>query len=205
MPRALSVLLPAALAALALGGCGTATSPRAAAPSVASAPSHSSAPVVAAPPGPAGCPAAATRAAMATMTISQAVAASPDLARLAAVVRSSGMLPLLDGAPGITVFAPDNAAFTKLPPSTLRRIEADKALLAKVLTYHVVSRDLTPTQLAAGRSFTTMEGAPIVTSGHGSGQRLNRTAQVVCGGLRAGGATVYVVDTVLLPPGVEGS
>ena len=43
----------------------------------------------------------------------------------------------LNSAAGITVFAPDNSAFAKIPPSTLKTVLADKPELTKILTYHV--------------------------------------------------------------------
>lgn len=50
------------------------------------------------------------------------------------------------------MFAPDNAAFAKIPAATLNGVLADKAELTKILTYHVVAGRYTPAQLVSGTS-----------------------------------------------------
>jgi uncharacterized surface protein with fasciclin (FAS1) repeats len=76
---------------------------------------------------------------------------------------------------------------------------ADKAELTKILTYHVVSGRYTPSQLASGMPIKTLEGATVKPASMGSTYEINN-AHVLCGNVRTANATVYIIDTVLMPP-----
>ncbi|OBH00726.1 MULTISPECIES: fasciclin domain-containing protein [unclassified Mycobacterium] len=97
-----------------------------------------------------------------------------------------------------TVFAPTNAAFDKLPAGTVDKLKADSQLLTGILTYHVVQGQLSPA--AVGGVHPTLQGAPVTVAGQGNDLRVNN-AGLVCGGVRTSNATVYMIDTVLMPPG----
>ena len=106
----------------------------------------------------------------------------------------------LNSAANIIVFAPDNAAFAKLPKATLDKVIADKAELAKILTYHVADGRQTPGQLASGTGIKTLEGG-MVTPAVMNGTYMVNKANVVCGNVQTANATVYIVDSVLMPTG----
>jgi uncharacterized surface protein with fasciclin (FAS1) repeats len=74
---------------------------------------------------------------MSTAPVATAASANPVLSTLVTAVTKAGLVDTLDSAPAITVFAPDNAAFAKIPAATLSKVLADKAELTKILTYHV--------------------------------------------------------------------
>jgi uncharacterized surface protein with fasciclin (FAS1) repeats len=97
------------------------------------------------------------------------------------------------------VFAPDNAAFAKIPPATLKKLLANKAELTKILTYHVASARYTPAQLSSGTAIKTLEGGMVTPAAMGSTYEVNK-ANVVCGNVQTANATVYIIDTVLTPP-----
>jgi uncharacterized surface protein with fasciclin (FAS1) repeats len=97
-----------------------------------------------------------------------------------------------------TVFAPTNAAFDKLPAGTIDKLKTDSALLTSILTYHVVQGQLSPGTV--GGSHPTLQGAPVTVTGQGNDLKVNN-AGLVCGGVRTSNATVYMIDTVLMPPG----
>jgi uncharacterized surface protein with fasciclin (FAS1) repeats len=97
------------------------------------------------------------------------------------------------------VFAPDNAAFAKIPSATLAKVLADKAELTKILTYHVASGRYTAAQLASGSPIKTLEGATVKPADMGGTYTAN-DAHVVCGNVQTANATVYIIDTVLMPP-----
>jgi uncharacterized surface protein with fasciclin (FAS1) repeats len=97
-----------------------------------------------------------------------------------------------------TVFAPTDAAFNKLPEATIGQLKFDAGLLNSILTYHVVPGQLSPSQVDG--SHNTVQGAPVNVTGSGNGLRVNN-AGVVCGGVPTANATVYLIDTVLMPPG----
>ena len=110
-----------------------------------------------------------------------AIPTNPLLSTLVTAVGKAGLVDTLNSASGITVFAPDNAAFAKLPAATLASVLANKAELTKILTYHVVAGRYTPTQLAAGTPLKTLEGATVAHGPDGQHvrgqQRLRRVRQ----------------------------
>jgi uncharacterized surface protein with fasciclin (FAS1) repeats len=132
-----------------------------------------------------------------------AVAASnnPLLTTLTAAV--SGQLNpdvnLVDTLNGgqFTVFAPTDSAFAKIDPATIEKLKTDAPLLTKILTYHVVPGQASPSQVIGAKK--TVEGANVTVSGGGSDLKVNN-ASVVCGGVQTANATVYMIDTVLMPP-----
>jgi uncharacterized surface protein with fasciclin (FAS1) repeats len=136
---------------------------------------------------------------MATAPVATAASANPVLSTLVTAVKKVGLVDTLNSASNITVFAPDNAAFAKLPKATLDKVLADKAELTKILTYHVASGRQTPTELAAGTGIRTLEGG-MVTPAVMNGSYTVNQAHVVCGNVQTANATVYVIDTVLMPP-----
>ncbi|ORV88400.1 cell surface protein [Mycobacterium interjectum] len=97
-----------------------------------------------------------------------------------------------------TVFAPTNAAFDKLPAGTIDKLKTDSQLLSSILTYHVVQGQLSPAVVAG--IHPTVQGAPLTVAGQGNDLRVNN-AGLVCGGVHTSNATVYMIDTVLMPPG----
>ncbi|MEM6109242.1 fasciclin domain-containing protein [Mycobacterium sp. 050272] len=96
-----------------------------------------------------------------------------------------------------TVFAPTNAAFDKLPAATIDKLKTDAALLKSILTYHVVQGQLSPAKVAGAH--VTLQGASATVTGQGNDLKVN-DAGLVCGGVHTANATVYMIDTVLMPP-----
>ncbi len=96
-----------------------------------------------------------------------------------------------------TVFAPTDAAFAKIDPATIEKLKTDAPLLTSILTYHVVPGQVGPSQIAG--THTTVQGADVTVTGQGGDLRVNN-ASVVCGGVQTANATVYMIDTVLMPP-----
>ncbi|MGW3245472.1 fasciclin domain-containing protein [Streptomyces sp. NPDC001070] len=135
---------------------------------------------------------------MAKDPVATAASNNPVLSTLVAAVKKAGLVDTLNNAQGITVFAPTNDAFAKIPKAQLDKVLNDKATLTKILTYHVVGQKITPTQLESG-SFDTLEKSKITTSGAGEDYTINNTSHVVCGNVSTANATVYIVDTVLMP------
>ena len=96
-----------------------------------------------------------------------------------------------------TVFAPVDAAFAKIDAATIGTLKTDSATLSKILTYHVVSGQLTPAQVTG--THATVEGADLTVTGSGNDLMVNGTS-VICGGVKTANATVYLIDGVLMPP-----
>ena len=139
---------------------------------------------------------------MAQDPVATAASNNPVLSTLVQAATQAGLVDTLNSAQGVTVFAPDNAAFQKIPSATLNAVLANKAELTKILTYHVVSGRLSPAQLAG--THTTLEGGTLTVSGSGQnftvmGGAAGNMASVICGNVQTANATVYIIDTVLMP------
>ena len=135
---------------------------------------------------------------MATAPVATAASANPVLSTLVTAVKQAGLVDTLNSAAGITVFAPDNSAFAKIPASTLKSVLADKAELTKILTYHVVAGRVTPAELASGKTLKTLEGSTVTPAMMGGSYTVNG-ASVVCGNVQTANATVYIIGSVLMP------
>ena len=136
---------------------------------------------------------------MATAPVATAASANPVLSTLVTAVKKAGLVDTLNSASNITVFAPDNAAFAKLPKATLDKVLANKAELTKIMTYHVVSGRNTPSELASGKTLKTLEGGMVTPAMMGSSYSVNG-ASVICGNVQTANATVYIISSVLMPP-----
>ena len=136
---------------------------------------------------------------MSTAPVATAASANPVLSTLVTAVKQAGLVDTLNSAKDITVFAPANSAFAKIPASTLKSVLANKAELTKILTYHVASGRYTPAMLATGKPIKTLEGGTVTPAGSGTSFTVNG-AHVVCGNVQTANATVYIIDTVLMPP-----
>jgi uncharacterized surface protein with fasciclin (FAS1) repeats len=135
---------------------------------------------------------------MAQDPVATAASHNPALSTLVAAVKKAGLVDTLNNAKNITVFAPTNDAFNKIPKADLDKLLNNKAQLTKVLTYHVVGQKLAPKQLENG-SYPTLEKAGLTTAGSGTSYKVNDASNVVCGNVPTANATVYLVDTVLMP------
>lgn len=96
-----------------------------------------------------------------------------------------------------TVFAPTDEAFAKIDPATIEQLKTDAPLLTSILTYHVVPGQAAPSQVVG--THKTVQGADVTVTGAPDHLMVNN-ASVVCGGVQTANATVYLIDTVLMPP-----
>ena len=134
---------------------------------------------------------------MAADPVATAASNNPVLSTLVTAVKKAGLVDTLNSAQDVTVFAPTNDAFAKIPEADLNKVLADQKTLTGILTYHVVEGRKTPADLASG-SFTTLQGGTVTAKGSGDSYTVNG-ANVVCGNVQTGNATVYIIDTVLMP------
>jgi uncharacterized surface protein with fasciclin (FAS1) repeats len=137
---------------------------------------------------------------------------SKDHTTLVAAVKAAGLVETLEGKGPFTVFAPTNEAFGKLPPGTVDTLlkPENKAMLVKILTYHVVSGNYTAADLmkmvkAGGGKATlkTVEGDPLTVSENGmklfvSGEK-SGVAEVTISNVRQSNGVIHVINTVMLP------
>jgi uncharacterized surface protein with fasciclin (FAS1) repeats len=137
---------------------------------------------------------------MALQTGSQAIANNPELSTFSGFISGKlnpdiNIVSVLDGGPYV-VFAPTNAAFEKLDPTTLEVLKVDPVVLLPVLFYHMVLGYLGPNDVQG--TMPTQDGRSIVVSGEGGDVTVNDN-RVVCA-YTARGAYIYMIDEVLIPP-----
>lgn len=133
--------------------------------------------------------------------VSKALASIPDLSTFNSAV-AGGLNPavnitsVLDNGPYV-VFAPTNAAFAALEPAQLEALKTDPAALTKLDYYHVFLGLLGPEDVHGQRP--TQEGADIKVEGKNGDIKVNGTTKVICGGIQAENARIYIMNTVLDP------
>lgn len=115
---------------------------------------------------------------------------------LVTAVTAAGLVDTLKGPGPFTVFAPTDAAFAKIPKADLDALLKDKAALAKVLTYHVVSGKVMAKDVKAG-SVKTVQGGSVTLATAG-GVTVNG-AKVVVADVAASNGVIHAIDTVIMP------
>ena len=136
---------------------------------------------------------------MATEPVATAASGNPLLKTLVAAVTEAGLVDTLNVAEGITVFAPTDDAFAKIPKKDLNAVLKDKKTLTAILTHHVVGETLTPDNMVG--TFQTLNKDELVIEGGGEKFTVDaeEQANVICGNIQTANATVYVIDTVMMP------
>ena len=134
--------------------------------------------------------------------IVQAAQADGHFTMLLKAVRQAGLEGKMMSPGPFTVFAPTDAAFAALPPATARRLmdPANKAELAKVLSYHTLAGRLTTAELGdKPRAAATLIGEPLVLDAGGPRVKVN-DAHITKADMMVDNGVVQVIDKVLLPP-----
>jgi uncharacterized surface protein with fasciclin (FAS1) repeats len=119
---------------------------------------------------------------------------------LVAAVKAADLVGTLKGMGPYTVFAPTDAAFSKLPKRTLASLlkPENKDKLVKILTYHVVAGKVMAADVAGKHlAVTTVEGGQIAVNGR-HGVRVNG-ARVVKADIVADNGVIHVIDSVIMP------
>jgi len=142
---------------------------------------------------------------MAADPVATAASNNPLLKTLVAAV-SGKVNPKVDlvstlNGDEFTVFAPVDDAFAKIDADTMKTLGTDSDLLTKILTYHVVAGQIAPDAIVG--THTTVEGQDLTVTGSGNDLKVNGESTVICGGVKTKNATVYLIDTVLMPPAAK--
>ncbi|SDP81420.1 fasciclin domain-containing protein [Lentzea jiangxiensis] len=137
---------------------------------------------------------------MAADPVAVAASNNPLLTTLVAAVSGKlnpkvNLVSTLNGAE-FTVFAPVDSAFAKIDAATIEKLKTDDALLTKILTYHVVPGQIAPDKIAGDQK--SVQAGVVKVTGSGNTLKAN-DANVVCGGVKTANATVYLIDSVLMP------
>ena len=142
----------------------------------------------------------------ATATSTVAMAADKDIVdtaqsagsfnTLVVALKTAGLVETLKGKGPFTVFAPNDAAFAKIPKEQLDALLADKGKLTKVLTYHVVPGKVMAADVKAG-AVKTVEGSNLTISTTG-GVMVDQ-AKVIKTDIAASNGVIHVIDSVVMP------
>lgn len=143
-------------------------------------------------------------------TIVGVAAGDKRFSTLVALVKQAGLVKTLNGKGQFTVFAPTNAAFASLKrsaPETYDAVTSDKALLTKVLTYHVLAKRVpSGTAVAAAKkmaSVKTVQGEKIELSLKSGKLFLNGSSRVIVADVKASNGVVHAINAVLVPPSIS--
>jgi uncharacterized surface protein with fasciclin (FAS1) repeats len=116
---------------------------------------------------------------------------------LVAAVKAAGLVETLSGPGPFTVFAPNDAAFAKIPKATLDGVLKDKAKLTAILTYHVVSGKVMAKDVMKMKSAKTLQGGSL-TIDTSDGVKVNG-AKVIQADIEVTNGVCHVIDSVLMP------
>jgi uncharacterized surface protein with fasciclin (FAS1) repeats len=117
---------------------------------------------------------------------------------LVAAVKAADLVGALSGPGPMTVFAPTDAAFAKLPAGTVEFLLANIDQLTSILTYHVVAGEKNPKELLSEQFVKTLEGSDVEAKGCARMLMINNSL-VIAKPIYASNGVIYVIDTVLLP------
>ncbi|HTZ05547.1 MAG TPA: fasciclin domain-containing protein [Gaiellaceae bacterium] len=131
--------------------------------------------------------------------IVQTAVAAGQFKTLVSLVKQAGLAGALSGPGPLTVFAPTDAAFAKVPKATLAALAKNKAQLKAVLLYHVVKGKVTASQASMLTSATTLEGASVPIRVSGTKVYVGG-AQVIKADVMASNGVIHVINKVLIPP-----
>lgn len=133
------------------------------------------------------------------MTIVE-TAVSAKFNTLVAAVKAAGLVDALSGDGPLTVFAPTDEAFAKLPKGTVENLlkPENKDQLVAVLTYHVVKGNMTASKVLKKESLATLQGGSIAVSTDDKGAKVN-ASRILKTDIGCSNGVIHVIDTVLLP------
>lgn len=141
---------------------------------------------------------------LATKSLAEALADQPQLRQFARAMtgKLNERVDLTDELDGgeFSVFAPTDEAFGKLPSGTLHTLANEESVdaLTDLLMFHLIVGQRMPAAIFGDQE--TRGGAKLTVTGDGERIRVGGQANVICGGIRTANATLYLIDTVLMPP-----
>jgi uncharacterized surface protein with fasciclin (FAS1) repeats len=139
----------------------------------------------------------ASQAAFAAADIVDTAAGAGQFKTLVTAIKAAGLVDTLKGPGPFTVFAPNDAAFAKLPAGTVEALLKDIPKLKSVLTYHVVAGKVMAKDVKTGEA-KTVQGQTVALKAEGGKVTVNG-ANVVSADVAASNGVIHVIDTVILP------
>jgi uncharacterized surface protein with fasciclin (FAS1) repeats len=130
--------------------------------------------------------------------IVETAVAAGQFKTLASLLDQAGLVETLSGKSRFTVFAPTDAAFAKVPKSTLDALAKDKAMLRAVLLHHVAKGKLTASKVIKRKSIKTLNGDRVSVRVRGSKVYVGG-ARVTTPDVMASNGVIHVINKVLIP------
>ncbi len=134
----------------------------------------------------------------ASKNIVQTAVAAGQFKTLVKLVKLAGLQGALEAKGKLTVFAPTDAAFAKVPKSTINALLADKAKLKAVLLYHVLKGEVPAAKVLKLKSAKTLEGSSVKIKVSGGVVHVNG-AKVLKTNVYASNGVIHVINSVLVP------
>jgi uncharacterized surface protein with fasciclin (FAS1) repeats len=133
--------------------------------------------------------------------IVETAVASGQFKTLATALGAAGLVDTLKGEGPFTVFAPDDAAFAKLPAGTVEDLlkPENKDKLTAILTYHVVPGRMMAADVVKADDIKTVNGKTLTIAVNGKMVKVNN-ASVTTTDIAASNGVIHVIDSVVLPP-----
>ncbi|HVL83681.1 MAG TPA: fasciclin domain-containing protein [Pseudonocardia sp.] len=136
--------------------------------------------------------------------VGTAASNNPLLTTLVTAVTEADLVDTLNSAEALTVLAPFNGAFAEIPEADLNALLADQEALTNVLTYHVSGTRMDAAGLVEAGTFTALNEGTVEVGGTADaptfmGAGNTEPATTLCGNIPTANATVFVIDTVLMP------
>ena len=137
-------------------------------------------------------------------TIVDVAAGDESFSTLVAAVTAADLVETLSGSGPFTVFAPTNDAFAALPAGVLDALllPENKAVLAQILTYHVLPGKIMSSEVTEG-DVATVEGQKVTFAAPPAEGLTINGAAVIVGDVDASNGVIHAINTVILPPGVD--
>ncbi len=154
--------------------------------------------IVAAALGGTATAAPAKQAGMNDKNIVQTAVASGQFTTLVSLVKQAGLAGALSAPGQLTVFAPTDAAFAKVPKATLAALGKNKTLLKSVLLYHVANGKVPAAKVVTLKSVKTLQGGALSIRVTG-GKVFIGGAKVVTPDVIASNGVIHVINKVLIP------
>ena len=151
----------------------------------------------------AGLAAPAVATAAPSKDLVQTAKAAGQFKTLVGLVKQAGLAGTLSGKADYTVFAPTDAAFAKVPKSTLTALGKDEAALKQVLLYHVVAGKVPAKKVVKLSSAKTVEGSKVRIKVRDGSVYLNGKTKVVKTNVRASNGIIHVINKVLIPKDLD--
>ncbi|MBC6981811.1 fasciclin domain-containing protein [Caulobacter sp. 17J80-11] len=147
---------------------------------------------------------AAVTAPAAKADVIEAMRAQGQFGTLLKAIEAANLTERLKSSPGVTVFAPTDAAFAALPAGAMEKLlqPENAEQLRKVVLYLTVDEKVAPAQLASHKGALKTEADAEMTLG-AAGGRVTADEATVTKDISAGNGTVYAIDKVIAPEGVE--